>query len=641
MKGIINKVFSFVIREKDRIFFSGISLLVISMFMVYSQNRFDDTSDKINATTAILPDSLSTMEQEIKEFQHEYVSAINIMFDAHGRKNIGTVTVNFIAGNEKMGSWTIESSRLNDNAYQEFKLDSLVRINQDESYKITIEEEYEGENGVSVWINDEENASHMYENREHKGSICYTLTYRNVNLGGGIKLIGIIFVFIVVIMILLRVNEVVIMAFVFGTLLCFYMWICPLGMAPDEENHFLRGYEVANVSLISRLTTAGSSGNYLPKTIVLYEDENAVIGEELKEYNYPNTVLYSPVSYLPHAIGIKIGGLFTNRVAGLFYAGKYAHAIMNFILCVSALAIIPFGRRILFMIMTFPIVLQEMVAMSPDGFTIALSLLFLAYTLKVSYGTKEISYCDIIILSCVCIALSLCKIVYVVLLLLVFMIPNERFSNKRQWILFMIWSIGGSCLLNLIWFKIATGLFIGYQPGVDASEQIKFMLTHIYDFYEISVRTIIQSGSDWISFMIGSNLGTMQISITPIMWVVFVILFVYEISDCYSNRGEIHKFDPLILIMTFLIGSALIFCSLYVQWTPLKNEYINGIQGRYFVPLLGTLAFFVVMMKQIKLKRNGYTIYVKEYGTYIYMIVILCNGIALLDIIQYYIADLW
>ena len=30
----------------------------------------------------------------------------------------------------------------------------------------------------------------------------------------------------------------------------------------------------------------------------------------------------------------------------------------------------------------------------------------------------------------------------------------------------------------------------------------------------------------------------------------------------------------------------LIFTSLYVQWTPLKNDVIIGIQGRYFIPIL-------------------------------------------------------
>ena len=41
-----------------------------------------------------------------------------------------------------------------------------------------------------------------------------------------------------------------------------------------------------------------------------------------------------------------------------------------------------------------------------------------------------------------------------------------------------------------------------------------------------------------------------------------------------------------------ILGSAeLIFLSLYVTWTPVGMDRIDGVQGRYFIPLLPMLLF--------------------------------------------------
>ena len=41
-----------------------------------------------------------------------------------------------------------------------------------------------------------------------------------------------------------------------------------------------------------------------------------------------------------------------------------------------------------------------------------------------------------------------------------------------------------------------------------------------------------------------------------------------------------------LIIFIILIVIILMSTSLYIQWTPLKNNTIYGIQGRYFLPLL-------------------------------------------------------
>ena len=91
------------------------------------------------------------------------------------------------------------------------------------------------------------------------------------------------------------------------------------------------------------------------------------------------------------------------------------------------------------------------------------------------------------------------------------------------------------------------------------------------------------------------------------------------------------------MALIFLGGSGLIFTSLYVQWTALRNEVIEGIQGRYFIPLI-IFPALLAMYRQDKNREKETNVSVCEKsGQYYYLILLTLNGIALLDIVQYYL----
>ena len=124
-------------------------------------------------------------------------------------------------------------------------------------------------------------------------------------------------------------------------------------------------------------------------------------------------------------------------------------------------------------------------------------------------------------------------------------------------------------------------------------------------FIATCVQTVITHFATRLPNMIGSNMGTLSITTTGTMWLMFIIFIVYEFCTVNDNPYEVHKYDCLILIGVFLIGTALIFASLYVQWTRVGKDLIDGTQGRYFTPLMAVLHFFVMFMRQIKLRQQG------------------------------------
>ena len=180
-------------------------------------------------------------------------------------------------------------------------------------------------------------------------------------------------------------------------LLIAYMAICPIGSAPDEEEHFFRAFEIANGYLASKHISNDGGGNFLPAELMNYDDPRAVVDwNDTKELLFGNTSLYAPVSYAPQALGIAITQMFTNKVSVIFYVVGGANALCCLIICLLALQLVPFGRRLLFIIIIMT--LHEMVALAPDGFTISLCPLFLTYILYLSYSKARISYKDLAVL---------------------------------------------------------------------------------------------------------------------------------------------------------------------------------------------------------------------------------------------------
>ncbi|MDO5476614.1 MAG: DUF2142 domain-containing protein [Eubacteriales bacterium] len=723
----------------------------ISLFCAHTTDRFDRTTERISSQKRIILEEGEMIEQDLIGFEDAPLTAVNIRFGLNGREHAGTVHVRLLEDGTEVQSWQIPVSLIRDRVYRELDLDSLLNMNVESRYSLQIYEEFEEDassenrheyvyenqeqeaDAVCIWVNTTGGDGYRRNGEDHICTLCYTLTYRNVALKNHFTLIGVLLGILVTAVILLDLRETAVMAVLLGILLYVFMQICPPFMAPDEENHFKKAFEVAKIGYVSaHIGESGVGGNTLPVAIDEYvgryierieeeteefsetveeeaeEEEELLISpagfpedealaeatdgdlkeddinddysheeestedsqkedgaednvetsetaagtitpilidwEETEEMVYGNTALYSPVSYLPLSAGIRIANVFSDNVSTLYYAGRWGNLIANFFLCIFALRLAPFGKRILFLIMTFPMTLQEMVALTPDGFTISVCLFFAAFILHLSYDTKKAGSADLVSLALISVVLSQLKIIYVILLLLIFMIPGNRFPSRRASYMYKGCTSAFALALNLLWLQTSSGFLVEFNPGVDTPAQVNYVLTHIPAFYMICARTFVKLSTVWLSNMIGSSLGALTISTTPIIWVTAMIMFVYEMSTNRENRSRVHRWDPVLLMLSFLLGCALIMSSLYVQWTPFMNPVINGIQGRYFTPLLPLLAYFVILVRQNRRGRHGFdpdseAMYAR--GRYCYLLILFYNGIAVLDIAHHYIADLW
>lgn len=620
--------------------FLAASFVMFLFFYNHSSDAFTGISGEKEPSKELPLEPGVLVEQE---FPGEDIALMGISIRFRTYKNSGSESVHvcLYEDGQLLEEWSVAVKELENNTYRSFPFHVLRKMSQGSSYQLSVRAEGGGERAASIWLAKDSGGGCSVDGKGlGQYALCWQMTYVALSLKMWVRLItAILFLAVGLMVILRKVNETALMSGLLVVLGVVYFWMCPLGMAPDERNHFLRAYEVSCGGWTSQhLGKEGVGGNYLPAALDEFQDPAAEIDkEDITELHYGNTALYAPVSYLPQSVGIGVARMITGNVSVIFYAGRFGNFLASMLLCLWAISLMPFGKRVLFLVMAFPMSLQEMASMAPDGFTIALSMAFFAYIFRLQCKEGKVGKKDLALIGFMGIVIALCKIVYVVLLLLVFLLPKEKFENKKDAALLQFGIPGAALAMNLVWLKISAGYLVEFMPGVSSGEQVKYVLAHLPAYCMVVVRTIQAWGVDWVMSLIGSSLGALDVRVSNMVWMVFLVMFVYEVCNCRKMGWKVRKSDWVVLVLTFLSGSALICTSIYVQWTAVASPMVSGIQGRYFTPLLPCLALSVVCACHIREQRLWEAKIYQVYGSYFYMLLLMLHGITVLDVIHHYV----
>ena len=389
----------------------------------------------------------------------------------------------------------------------------------------------------------------------------------------------------------------------------FQLFSVPMFTTPDEENHFLRAYQIAEGQLISQQNQDDSAqgvsgaGGELPaalkfgggrymadlklydlKQMAQYEiDEN-----DTMFIKFGNTALYAPGTYLPQAVGIKIADLFTDRVLVLAYAGRICNWLLNGLLTALAIRWLPAGKNLAFLLAMLPMSLQQFNSLSPDAFVFSLAMTLTAFVLHMRFTRKEpMKVRHYVLMYAMVFILCQCKVVYAPLCLLLFLIPRERFGGTKKYVL-NIFGAGGLGLATCgSWLLISSRFLSEFQPGVDSAAQVSYILRSPVNFLGAILKTFDTTGGGLLKSILGEKLGWLTITTSFTLLVVFAILIlIYVFLDNDIAKINFTPFTRAVLLGTTALITLAICASLYVQWTEYHSEVIRGIQGRYFLPLL-------------------------------------------------------
>lgn len=407
-------------------------------------------------------------------------------------------------------------------------------------------------------------------------------------------------------------NKFLLVAIILGIL---FIVVLPPGQSPDDINHYRRAYAISKGVLVAgeRIDDDGAVGSSLPIEIEgleklpskgSYERVGEAIfsgdsGEET-EQAYTSAALYNFVCYLPQALGALVGRVLNFSVMGTAYLMRIFNFVVWVLLMYFAIKILPKFKIMAVFVALFPITLQEATSLSPDALTIGLSFFLVAYVLNLAYSKKGVmEKHEIGILYALAILIGLCKIVYFPLVLLYLVIPEERFgSKKRRWMHLGIIA-GVSVLINLVWLAFSSGLLTETNPGVDSKEQLLGIVKNPFRYLVTILKTINAQWQLWLYNMFGILIGAFSFNLPGILFVPSFAIFVLLLAQ-RDESLELKKFDRCIFMTTFFSIVFLIFTSLYLQWTAVGASQVDGIQGRYFLPILMLIPLMICRKKKTK-----------------------------------------
>ena len=297
------------------------------------------------------------------------------------------------------------------------------------------------------------------------------------------------------------------------------------------------------------------------------------------------------LTYLPSAIGFSVARLFGRNLLTMIMAARWMNLITSIILVYFAVKQMPFGGTAMAVTALFPKTLQLMSSCSYDAMIIAGLYVFIAWSLDIAY--KEGYYVsDILVILLSGIYLICCKGgAYIPLFGLLLLIPLSKpgMDNKtrRIWKKICFMAIGCVILLFLGLYAVRVADLLIHGAGSITNSSGTRTVYSLTDFIhspgkliDIYLNTFHIRGDGILGEMVGKNLSQ--------KWVIVYSFILLALIGAMRIRGEERRFTvsaKALTIGVFACSILLIFLAMLVGFTSTELDYIEGIQGRYLLPV--------------------------------------------------------
>jgi len=408
-----------------------------------------------------------------------------------------------------------------------------------------------------------------------------------------------------------------------------FLVIIPPFQVPDEPEHFYKSLYLTDGHVFPEKYD-NFYGVYVPESAVRsfntfkplkFNPENKTkfsnitallfipLNNDNKVFNsisHVAIVTYSPIPYLAPSMVIFIGKLLNLSPLILMYLGRLANLLLYTLIIFMAIKLTPVQKWVFLLLSLMPMAVYLGSSLSADSFIIAISILTIALFFKLTFDPeiKEITTRDISILLILTVMIALTKPIYLLLLLLYFLIPTSKFYSKKKKFTSFIFMIVPVVLITGLWGYLNSGFYLPL-PEISVAGQMSFILSHPVAFFQAFFNSISQYRIWYLVSFVG-YFGWLD---TPLPdYLVYIQLFtMFLVSVFYKPeiiKPTITVKQRLISLITFLMISISTFILMYISWTPVGKDLIEGVQGRYFIPI-APLFFLLFYNTRIKINKKG------------------------------------
>lgn len=409
--------------------------------------------------------------------------------------------------------------------------------------------------------------------------------------------------------------------------------LTPPFQVPDEPAHYFKSLQIAHGDFFPD-SSNNMVGGYFPKNalnlplalVEMFEKNQTRVnfqdlGETLKIRMdkssrafvlFPNTARIFPVPYLPQAFGIIIGKQFFESPLLWFYFARLFNLIFWITIILFAVKLMPLHKWTMIILALLPMNINLAASLSADAFTIAISFLFIAILLRLAFSEEYIRWKSVIWMLLVLMLVALSKNVYIILGLLFFVIPKAKFRERGFYfttllltaIVGIIGFATGSIYTAKVYDLVEPGVsffhhFAESNSPVDHHKQIDFIFADPVEYVIILISSMHQQWLGLVFSGIGV-LGWINIFL-PFWYYIFMVIMVLFMALFEGSKNVVinlqNKFTILLVIAMTIV---LIYTISYLTWTPVGQNTIDGMQGRYFLPVV-PLIFLLFYNRLLKI----------------------------------------
>lgn len=392
-------------------------------------------------------------------------------------------------------------------------------------------------------------------------------------------------------------------ALVFGILFIFFV---PILHGIDEGAHFFKVYSFFYDSK-SHYNNDKKLVDEVPEVIIKADDivninEMSSILElttddtnTVETQEYIGAKLYSPISYITYLLPMFLFKKILNlNIFWIIILGRVFGFLAWLVITTYTIKIMPRKKEFMAFLCLLPIVLSVVTTFSGDVVNNMAIFLFIAIWYKLYIEKNKIKKREILLITVLGVIATCCKMVYALMFLLIFLLPEENFKNKKNKII-----VTTGIMIVLILTFLVNINFVGSDllkayPAI--SKQKEFIKNNFFQYIGIFIRTIISYFFVYIyQFTTGkSTMCSNAIEVDNVISLACLIILLLALFR-EENKIKINKKEKVFIIGIAIIMISIIFLSLYLQWTATKYKiaykYIEGVQGRYFIPIAALLIF--------------------------------------------------
>jgi hypothetical protein len=378
------------------------------------------------------------------------------------------------------------------------------------------------------------------------------------------------------------------------------------GQVPDEPHHFLRAVQLAQGQVIGTRFSERDAGGVVPGAVdevllafdgLKLRDDRKVdpaVLQAVRKLKWDDlplrptpfiTVLYPPFMYVGTVTAILVGRASGYGVLDTFYLARFVNGVVAVSLAAAAVALAARARALLAAILLLPGTLALFGSCSQDALLISSVALATGLCSRAIHSAEALSDRQRLLVAALLGAAVAARPPYLPLLTILACGPLRlRSLAGRAGIVGALPLVLAACAVPPVWIALVAPLKVPFGEASPA-DQIAFLREHPAALIVAAYHSFSRIGHLYFEGFIGI-LGWFD-TYFPRAYYAWggIVLACAALASMFGRGPSLRGPERLAVTLAALTVFVGLYAVSYLTWSPVRSDWIDGVMGRYFVPI--------------------------------------------------------